>query len=65
MCLFSMSVTLLQYRTVGPVYSLFSSWVTMTGRLLGPKMVFSIFLKDTVMHYYIGSQTTVLQSFNH
>jgi len=38
----------------GPVCSLLSVWATTTGRLLGPKMVLGVFLKDTSTRYRIG-----------
>jgi len=34
------------------------------GRLLGPKMVFSLFLKSAAMHYWHWELTKVLQPFD-
>jgi len=39
--------------------------VAMTGRLLGPKMSLSVFLKDTATRYSIAARTNVSQPFHY
>jgi len=55
-------------NTEAVLFACFSlGWTTTTGRLLGPKMgtVLSVFPKDTVTHFRIGSRTKVLQLFDY